>query len=235
MSYTYNGYVAGLANMLVIPVSDPNFQTVIPNIIDDAEQRIYRELDILNAVIRDQTGVLTPNSRNFTLPSSVVAFVGTESINLFGNLITGRQPLIATSREFIDANYGSEIALTTPSLPGYYAMLTDQTILVGPSPDQAYGMEVIGWGRPTPLSATNPTTYLTLNLPDLFLAESLIFGYGYMKDFGAAADDPQGSVTWSSHYDKLWQSANAEEARKRYSAQGWTSKQPAPLATPARV
>jgi hypothetical protein len=114
-------------------------------------------------------------------------------------------------------------------------MITDQTIIVGPSPDLAYGMEVIGWGRPKPLSATNPTTYLTLELPDLFLAESLIFGYGYLKDFGAAADDPQGSVSWSSHYDKLWQSANAEEQRKRYSAQGWTSKQPAPLATPARV
>jgi hypothetical protein len=221
--------------MLVIPTTDPNFQIFLPNVIDDAEQRIYRELDILNAVIRDQTGLLTPNSRNFTLPSSIVAFVGTESMNLFGNLITGRQPLIATSREFIDANYGSETALTTPSLPGYYAMITDQTIIVGPSPDLAYGMEVIGWGRPKPLSATNPTTYLTLELPDLFLAESLIFGYGYLKDFGAAADDPQGSVSWSSHYDKLWQSANAEEQRKRYSAQGWTSKQPAPLATPARV
>src|SRR5580692_3999008 len=132
MAYNYSGFVASLANMLVIPVTDPNFQTFLPNCIDDAEMRIYRELDLLNAVIRDQTGVLTPNSRNFTLPSSIVQFVGTESMNLFGALVTGRQSLIATSREFVDANYGSETPPTTPSLPTYYAMLTDQTILLGP-------------------------------------------------------------------------------------------------------
>jgi hypothetical protein len=114
-------------------------------------------------------------------------------------------------------------------------MITDQTIIVGPPPDAAYTMEVVGTIRPAPLSVSNTTTYLTQYLPDLFFAESLVFGYGYLKDFGAATDDPRGSTTWESHYQALWQSANTEENRKKYAAQAWTPKQPTSLATPPRT
>jgi hypothetical protein len=96
-------------------------------------------------------------------------------------------------------------------------------------------MEVVGWIRPAPLSSTNQTTYLTLYLPDLFFAESCLIGYGYMKDYGAAVDDPQGSVTWASHYKDLWQSASTEEYRKKYGSQAWSPKQPDPLVQPPRA
>ena len=238
MSYNYNQYVNQLANLLVIPAADPNYQTVLSNIIDDAEQRLYRELDLLNTIVRDTGGSLTANSRNFTFPQTYGRFVVSESINVFSSLgvtSTGRLPLFPTTREYIDAVWGNETAPSSPSVPIYYAMITDQTIIVGAPPDAAYQMEVVGTIRPTPLSASNTTTYLTLYLPDLFMAESLIFGYGYMKDFGAMGDDPQGSATWTKHYADLWQSANTEESRKRYASQAWTPKQPAPIATPPRA
>lgn len=237
MSYDYDGYVASLANMLVIPAGDPNYLAAIPNVIDDAEQRLYRELDPLNTIIRDSSATLTANSRTFNLPTDLGRFVVTESMNVFtpSGTTTNRNQLVPVSREWLDAVWGNEAATSSPSVPEYYAMITDQQIIVGPPPDAPYTMEVIGTIRPTPLSAANPTTYLTLYLPDLFLAESLIFGYGYMKDFGAMGDDPQGSATWTKHYADLWQSANTEEMRKRYASQAWTSKQPAPIATPPRV
>jgi len=226
-----------LANMLVIPADDPNYLQFIPNVIDDAEQRIYRELDILNTVVRDTGGTLTANSRNFTLPQTSGRFVVTNNINVFTPVgtQTNRKQLVPVTRDFLDAIWGNEAASSSPSVPDYYAMITDQTIIVGPPPDANYTMEVVGTIRPTPLSASNTTTYLTLYLPDLFLAESLIFGYGYLKDFGAQTDDPQGSASWSKHYQDLWVSANTEEQRKRYASQAWTSMQPAPLATPPRV
>ena len=234
---TYTTFVTGLANMLVIPPTDPNFLQFLPNCIDDAEQRLYRELDFLSTIVRDTGGVLTPNTRSFTLPQTNGRFVVTESMNVFtpAGTQTTRNQLVPVSREFLDAIYGNDIPSSSPSVPQYYAMITDQQIIVGPSPSAAYTMEVIGTIRPTPLSATNTTTYLSLYLPDLLLAEALIFGYGYMKDFGAMADDPKGSVSWTAHYTDLWQSANTEEQRKRYASQAWTSKQPAPVATPARV
>src|SRR5271168_2502618 len=172
MSYNYTQYVNILANTLVVPANDPNFSIQLPSIIDDAEQRIYRELDLLDTIIRDSSGTLTANSRNFTFPQH---FVVSESINVFSSVgvtSTGRQQLIPTTREFLDAVYGNEVAPGANSLPHYYAMITDQTIIVGPPPDAAYTMEVVGTIRPAPLSATNTTTYLTLYLPDLFLTAS---------------------------------------------------------------
>lgn len=237
MSLTYATYVTSLANMLVIPPTDPNYLTAIPNIIDDAEQRIYRELDILDTYIRDQGGSLTANSRNFTLPQTYGRFVVTKNFNVFtpSGTTTNRNQLVPTTLDVIDTIWPNEAAPSTPSIPVYYAPVSDQNFVVGPAPDANYTMEVVGTIRPTPLSASNPTTYLTLYLPDLFFAESLIFGYGYLKDFGAMTDDPQGGATWSAHYTQLWQSANTEEQRKRYASQAWTSAQPATLATPPRA
>lgn len=234
---TYTTFVSSLANMLVIPVTDPNYQVAIPNIIDDAEQRLYRELDLLSTSVRDTGGTLTPNSRNFTLPQTSGRFVVTENMNVFTPVgtMTNRKQLVPVTMDFLDAIWPNEAASSTPSIPDYYAMLSDQEIVVGPPPDAAYTMEVLGTIRPSPLSITNTQTYLTLYLPDLFLAESLIFGYGYMKDFGAMADDPKGSISWTAHYNDLFASANTEENRKKYSSQAWTSQQPTPLATPPRV
>lgn len=234
MALTYNQFVTDLANMLVIPPTDENYLTMLPNCIDDAEQRIYRELDLLSTIVRDSSGMLTANSRNFTFPQH---FVVSESINVYtpAGSQTNRNQLVPVTREFLDAMWPNEAAPSSPSVPEYYAMITDQDIIVGPPPDAGYSVEVIGTVRPEPLSASNQTTYLTLYLPDLFLCEALIFGYGYMKDYGAMADDPRSSMSWNAHYQDLWQSANTEENRKKYAAQAWTSKQPAPLATPPRT
>lgn len=231
----YATYVTTLANMLVIEEDNADFQQVIPSIISDAEQRCYRELDLLSTIVRNTSGTLTANSRDFTFPVHIVVL---ESLNLFTNVgtTTGRRPLTPVSREWMDMVWPDEVACECAGVeyPQYYAMITDQQIIVGPPPIAAYTMEVVGTVRPTPLSAANTTTYLSLYLPDLFLAASMVFGYGYIKDFGAATDDPRGSVTWESHYQTLFTSANTEENRKKYASQAWTPKQPAPLATPPR-
>lgn len=234
MSYTYTQYVTLLANTLVIPATDANYLIELPSIIDDAEQRIYRELDLLDTIVRDSTAALTANSRNFTFPQH---FVVSESLNVFTpvNSKTNRITLTPTTREFIDHVYGNETAVNTPSIPQYYAMITDQTIIVGPPPDAAYSLEVVGTIRPVPLSASNPTTYLSLYLPDLFLSASLIFALGYLQNYGAMADNPQSAVSWESHYQLLKASADIEENRKKYAVQAWSSKQPAPIASPPRT
>lgn len=234
MALDYTSFVNSLANMLVIPTTDPNFQIVLPNIIDDSEQRLYRELDLLSTIVRNSSGSLSANSRNFTFPQH---FVVSESINVFtpAATTTNRQQLVPTTREFLDAMWPDEAAATTPSVPIYYAMITDQTITVGPSPDANYIVEVIGTVRPTPLSVSNPNTYLTDFLPDLFLAAALIFGSGYQLNFNAQGDNPQQATAWEAHYQALLQSANIEENRKKYASQAWTPKQPAPAATPPRA
>ena len=241
MSYNYTQYVTDLANLLVIPPTDANFLIVLSNIIDDAEQRIYRELDLLATITRNTAGVTTAQDRFFTFPTH---FVVSENINVFtpagntgGPNTKGRRQLIPVAREWMDCVYPDDqsCGCCGESVPHYYAMVTDQSILLGPCPDGAYTLEVVGTIRPTPLSAANPTTYLTQYLPDLFMAESMIFGYAYMKDYGAVTDDPSGSATWTTHYKDLWASANIEEGRKKYTSQAWTPKQPTAAATPPRI
>lgn len=234
MSYNYTQYVQTLANTLVVTSTNANYQLELPIIIDIAEQRCYRELQLLDTIVRDNSGTLTANSRNFTFPQH---FVVSESMNVFTpvSTTTNRIQLVPASREFIDHVYGNEASVTTPSIPIYYAMITDQQIIVGPPPDVAYTMEVIGTIRPTPLSSTNPTTYLTQYLPDLFFAASMSIAAGYLQNFGAQSDNPQMATSWEGTFTALLGSANKEEEQKRYAAQAWSSKPPAVLATPPRA
>lgn len=234
MSYNYSQLVTAIAELMVVPTSDPDFQTILPNIIDDGEQRIYRETDLLATIVRDPSGALAPNSRNFTFPQHMVVL---ESLNVFttvGVTSTGRKQLVETSREFIDAMWPNETAPGSPSIPTYYAMITDQTIIVGAPPSAAFSLEVIGTIRPAPLSATNTTTYLSLYLPDLFLAACMVFAAGYQQNFSSMSDNPVQSVSWESHFQELLKSQNIEEMRKKYASQAWTAKQPTSLATPPR-
>jgi hypothetical protein len=223
-----------LSNTLVVAATDPNFVIEQPIIIDTAEQRVYRELDLLNTIVRDQSANLTANSRNFTFPQH---FVVSESINVFTpvSTTTNRIQLVPTSREFLDHVYGNEASVNVPSIPTYYAMITHQTIIVGPPPDAAYTMEVVGTIRPAPLSATNVTTYLTTYLSDLFFAAAMAFSAGYLQNYGAQSDNPQMATSWESTYQALKASADIEEARKKYASLAWSSKQPIPISTPSRA
>lgn len=138
------------------------------------------------------------------------------------------------SLDYLDASWPSETAASTTTKPAYFAMITDQTGAVGPPPGTAYGVEVIGTIRPTPLSTSNTTTFLTSYLPDLFLAASMIFAAGYQKNFGAQSDDPKMSASWEAQYGNLKASADAEEARKKFAGASWTSKRLEPTAQPQR-
>lgn len=237
MSYTYATYSAALAELMVTTALDPDFVAIEPSIITYAEQRIYRELDLLSTIVRDQSATLTANSRNFTLPQGQGRFVTTQGFNVFTpvSTTTTRNQLVPTTRDYLDATWPSETASTAPSLPANFAMITDQTIIVGPPPDAAYTVEVIGTIRPAPLSATNTTTFLSLYLPDLFLAASMVFASGYQKNFGSQSDDPKMGVSWESQYGSLKESALVEQLRDKWQSVSWSSMSPSPIATPPRA
>jgi hypothetical protein len=238
MSYTYTSFITTLANFLVIPTSDTNFIQAIPAIIDDAEQKIYRDLQLLNTIVRDSTGALTAGNRNFSLPTDQGVFLITENFNVITPAGTSnpelgtRNPLLPASKETLDYLWPAVIGSTVPV---YFAPITQGTFIVGPWPDQNYTIEVVGTQRPAPLSATNTTTLLSTYLPDLFMCASLIMGAGFLKNFGAATDDPQSGVTWSTKYDQALASAKTEEFLKKFQGQGWSSEDTSPTVTPTRT
>lgn len=237
MSLNYTTYVTALSTLMVVPSTNTDFLAILPDCIDYAEQRVYRELNLLQTVVRDSSQSLALNSRNFTLPTAQGLFVVVNDINLITPAGTTpdngtRNPLLPIDMSFLDLAWPST---SGSSLPKYFSMLTQTSILVGPWPDAAYVVEVVGTQRPTPISSSNPTTFLATNLPDLFLAASMVFMAGYLKNFGSQSDDPKMAQSWENQYQTLFSSANAEEMRKRFMGSSWSSLTQGPQAQPART
>lgn len=200
------------------PSSDTNFNNILPAIINDAEQRIYREVDFLNNREQDSTLPVTISSRNFTVPSEIIVV---QSLALIvpapsaPNVAT-RVSLLRVSVDALNAVWPSEAVTAAPQQNQcYYAMLSNTQALIAPTPNAAYVAEVTGVFRPQAMSSTNTTTYLGTNFPDLFLAACCVFGFAWQRDFGAASEDPAAGNSWEAHYQLLLKSVLNEEARRR--------------------
>ena len=255
MSLTYNSWFASFFNRVaavstattlspgggISSYTDPNWVTELPNVIDYAEQRIYRELDLLNERVIDQSGVLIAGNRSFILPNVSGNWVVVEYINVSTaaglSVTVSRSPLVPVSRAYMDFAWPS--AGNAQGIPNNWTPITQTptafTINLGPTPDQAYTVEVIGTQRPSPLSSGNPTTFLTTVLPDLFFTATMVAAAGYMRDYGQQSDNPAQSVSWEQQYNLLMKSALSEETRKTYRSGGWTAQQTRPESTPPRT
>src|SRR5690606_19488143 len=112
--------------------------------------------------------------------------------------------------------------------------LNQNTIIVGPWPDAAYSVELVGTVRPSPISEDNQTNFLSLYLPDLFLQAAMIYVAEYQRNFGATSNDPQMGFAYEQQYQTLLSSALVEENMKKFASVGWTPMAPTPVATPSR-
>mgnify|MGYP007089737226 CR=1 FL=1 len=244
---TYSSYVTQIAQMAVVAPTDANFQAILPSMIDYAELRIYRDLDLMNT----STSILGPLIRlqtanrqlsfPMTLPDGSGSIVVTEQINAI--LPAGQQDpdadgcsraaLMPTTKEFLDAVYNTNTAAAR-GLPKYFSAFNENLFFVGPIPDDNYFVEVVATYRPNSLSETNPTTFISTYLPDLLIMASMVYISAYQRNFGRQSDDPQMAQSYESQYQALLKSAMVEEARKKFEGPGWTSQSPAPVASPTR-
>lgn len=238
----YSTYVTTMQTMLVIQdaTGQANLAAIMPNMIEYAELRCYRDLQLLNTV-GSGTGTLTSGSRSFTIPvtSSPVAgasFVVVQSVNVYspaGSTVSNGtvNPCERVSKEFLLQVCPDPSATDVPEV---FANVDNATLLFGPTPDAAYLAQVYGTFRPVPLSISNSTTILTSLFPDLFLQASLVFGYEYQRDFSAIGNDPQAGAGAEMEYQKLLKGAGTEEALKQAQSQGWTPYPTSPSAIPPR-
>lgn len=256
MSYTYLSFQKALALEMIVPnanTADPNFVAILPTIIDYAEQRCYRELDIEDA--RGFWYVQSPEPPYHALDLSTVSPDSTvqppplivERLLCYlpagvafppdPTTITGVQPCVPVSGEYLEAVYGYG---DTPGPPRFFAPQGNGVVELGPWPDQPYAMGVIGKYRPFPLYSAPPgdgtqSTFLSSVLPDLFLAAAMISAAGYQKNFGAMADDPRMAMSWETQFQTLLSSAKQEEMRKKF--HGWQANtaETTPAQTPQPV
>jgi len=222
------------------PTDDPDFNAIYPAAIADAEGMMYRDpdLDFLALRATDSSSLTGAGSRNVAIPGQFLTIEQACLITPVGATPSGgtRINMGRVSPEWINAVYPTESFTAAPEYGlTKYAMFNASQILIGPSPDGSYRVEFYGVVTQTPLSATNTDTVLTNFYPDLFLAASMIFMSGFMKDFSAAgADNPPQAISWQSHYNDLKKGAAFQSARQRFLGAGATAYPAAPTVATQR-
>lgn len=223
MSMTYTDWALRVVSQLPAPgAENVDFSVVLPAAIDHAEKRIYRELDLLwTTYFAYSTLSTTTNYVVLTQPTGAT-FTVVQSVNVLTPAgvaprdLGVRRPLAPVTRDYIYSVYGSSAG---SGVPRFFTNLDTESLLVGPWPDQAYEIEVIGNARPAALSESNDETILTQMFPDLFFAASMSFVAQAVGAYGA--DIPGGAEKWEATYQLLRGSAAVEEARKKFAFGDW--------------
>lgn len=233
---TYSDYVNEIATLAVVSPTDPNFVEIIPQMITYAENRIYRDLDLLSTVTSNATYATTSGGPKLVF--NIADFITVQEVNVITpagetNPNSGtRNPLLPVTKEYLHYVYPDQ---TEASVPKNFAMLSQNILMFGPWPDANYTLEIIGTYRPNSLSASNTTTFISLYLPDLFIMASMIYVSGFQRNFiSSAANDPGMPVNYETQYQALLKGAMIEEYRKKFESSGWTAMSPSPVATPTR-
>ena len=170
--------------------------TIVDGFIADTELRILREID-------------SDNNRKYAQADIVAGqrYVNTPLINDQTLIIRSAQITNATGGadnsdrfflDFRDTSYMSEYNSTgSQGLPKYYGYWDENTIVLAPTPDINYNMQINYILKPEGLSATNTTTYLSTEFPNGLLYASLIEAFGFLK----------GPVDMIQYYEKRYAEA----------------------------
>jgi len=251
MAETYDSlkqsvYIALSQGPAPYDVDPPDFAALFPQAVQYAENRIYREITPLCQRQQNATVQTVANSRQVDLtaqtPSPVIVVEGVALIGPAGTQPAAgtRYTYDLTSLDWIDTTWPNEATTVSPTdaeyIGRYCAMRDNAVLVVAPTPDAAYVVEVTGLYAPTPLSDTNPTTYLLSTYPELMQAACMVWLTGWLqRNYGAQSDDPRQAVSHETQYSSLRDSALAQEQRMRGQGTGWSANLPTPMAQPART
>lgn len=196
---------------------NPDFEFIVPRMIEYAELRIYRDLDLLTAR-GTETATCTSGQRTVTVPTSILIVDAVNVVTPAGTAPDAgtRVPLDRVSLDFINAYW--PVAATTGT-PAKFALQSDTVAVFAPTPSGAFKAEFIGITRPTLLSATQTETFISTKLPDLLIAASMVWITGYQKNYGAQVNDPQAAGSWETQYKALLDGCNKEELRRWFGQQ----------------
>lgn len=224
----------------------PDFEVMFPQAMSYAEGRIYRDLTPLCARTQNTSLTTTSGQRTVDLstmtPLPVLVIEGVSLVMPAGELPRDgvRYSYQITSLDWIDMTWPNDSLTMAPDdaeyIGRYWAMLDEQTVVLAPTPDDAYIIEVTGLFMPTPISASNQSTYLSQTYPELLMTAGMVFLSGWLdRNYGAQASDPQMAQSHEAQYQALLPAAIAQENRMRGAGTGWTPFNPTPLAQPPRT
>tara|TARA_R110001583_G_scaffold95641_2_gene239627 strand:+ start:1593 stop:2225 length:633 start_codon:yes stop_codon:yes gene_type:complete len=151
--------------------TETNFSNAIDTFIKQAEQRIYRSVN-LPVNRKNVAGTITDGNQYLTMPTDFL-FPLSLAITSSSNQIF----LLNKDANFIRSTYPNA---STEGTPKYYGIFASDTFIVGPTPDADYVTELHYYYQPASI-VSSTTSWLGTNADTALLYGALIEAYTYMK------------------------------------------------------
>jgi hypothetical protein len=180
------------------------FLAEIDTFIEHGELRIYRSVDLDTAKKGNASaGVITQGIDVITLPPDVVTIRYVHLVDSGGFVLFPilEQKDLSFLRDYAPDN-------SVEGVPKYYAWFDDDTLILAPTPDAttATGTFNVQYTyRPTQLSGSQTTTWLSLNVPDLLFYSCMLDALTFEK---AEADT---IADYTAKYQQALQAVLLEE------------------------
>jgi len=159
--------------------TESNFVAEIPVFVQQAEQRIYNNVQF-PSIRKNVTGATSANNKYLGCPSDFLAVYSMAVIDADGVY----EYLLNKDVNFIRQAYPQP---TDTDIPKYYALFGSQTndvneltFILGPTPNATYSVELHYYYYPESI-VTAGTSWLGDNFDSVLLYGSLVEAYTYMK------------------------------------------------------
>lgn len=207
---------------VVIPTGIYNYPTLLQAILDFSHRTDisnYQDYFIQSAELRIYKDLFAKNIGNGSIwleaPFSTV--IVSNTVSLPAGYMALKYALIATGEGYVKTLlykdpqwiYTNYPVRTPAALPAYIARDGNQFIF-GPFPDSNYTVSGYYYATLPPISATNPQTWMTTYIPDVFLAAAMIEVQKFVKDYAALK-------LWVSIYESKLESAVSSDKAERLS------------------
>ena len=174
MAYTLSDLQTDIRNYTEVD-SNVLSDSVLSRLIQNAESKIYREVD------SDQdrfyaTSNLIIGNRYVTSPSDLRLIRSVQLKNSAGD-----QFYLEQKDTTYIAEYYSDPGNSSVDIPKYYANWDANFWVVAPTPDQTYEITLAYNKQPTSITTDTTGTYLSNKYQDLLLYACLVNAYGYLK------------------------------------------------------
>ena len=151
--------------------------TIVNGFIENAEFRLLRDVDSDNNK-RYVTAQLVSGTRFIDTPANLLVIRSAQIVDSDG-------PSSANNRDFLqyrDTSFMSEFnPAESTGVPKYYSNWDQNTIVVAPTPNATYTIQVNYILKPDGLSSTNTTTYLSQQFPNGLLYACLVEAFSFLK------------------------------------------------------
>jgi hypothetical protein len=155
--------------------SETTFVAEIPFFIINAEERIFKSID-LEYFRKNVSGTFTSGNKFLSMPSDYLSSFSLAFVDASGNTNFLLQKDVSFIQEYTPGGN------STTGNPKYYAPFDVETFIVSPTPDSAYTAELHYFYRPASITTDDSgITWIGTNASDALLYGSLVEAYTFMK------------------------------------------------------